>query len=759
MASSGSFNGSIKSGNYKLLVDWSATQSVVNNTSKITATMYLVIASGWSINISTRSDNTITIAGTDYTWSSPAINKSGSTTKLATVTSGNIAHSSDGSKSVTFSATFYIRATISGTYYEKITASTTVTLDSISRATTPKLSATSVDMGSLLTISLPRESSSLTHDLAYAFAGSGYVTFKTNAGTSYLWYVPDLASKIPNGTSGTMTIRCTTKNGSTTVGTKSVTLTVKVPTTSDFMPSISSVSHVEAVSGLAARFGAYIQSKSKIKATITASGAKGSTIKSVSTTFLGSTYTGTSWTSDYVSSSGSIIMKTTVTDSRGRTATKNTTITVTPYSAPKVTTFEASRVNAAGEADTEGEYVFIKYAYSVLSLNGGNTADMEIQYKESTATSWTTLLSGTALSANATYTSPTAIFSSDNQYDMRLVVTDYFGQPSNAPSLVPSGEVIVDFLADGSGIGIGKVAELPGVCDMAMQLRMQGGTMHVMIPVGTDLNEFRTPGRYAGSNANSYTNCPLTGSVTFDLEVIAAGQSGQTRQVITECSKDGARTLQRFFYSGSWSEWEDEWHELADGTNLNTLLSAGKYRLPAASSYANAPETGVGAMLEVMGRGTIIQRWTTASKTSPREYERAYFSSAWGDWIKTYDPEVGKVYSASKSVRVTTASVDTHADGATIDVPAGTYVITAEATFNTGSNTGTRNNQVRLLAGSEAIARQRILAAGSNFAEMNIATIYVAAEDTTLKVQKSSSVTEDSTLSAGATRITAVKIL
>jgi hypothetical protein len=756
MASSGSFNGSIKSGNYKLLVDWSATQSVANNTSKITATMYLVIASGWSINISTRSDNTITIAGTDYTWSSPAINKSGSTTKLATVTSGNIAHSSDGSKSVTFSATFYIRATISGTYYEKITASTTVTLDSISRATTPKLSATSVDMGSLLTISLPRESSSLTHDLAYAFAGSGYVTFKTNAGTSYLWYVPDLASKIPNGTSGTMTIRCTTKNGSTTVGTKSVTLTVKVPTTSDFMPSISSVSHVEAVSGLAARFGAYIQSKSKIKATITASGAKGSTIKSVSTTFLGSTYTGTSWTSDYVSSSGSIIMKTTVTDSRGRTATKNTTITVTPYSAPKVTTFEASRVNAAGEADTEGEYVFIKYAYSVLSLNGGNTADMEIQYKESTATSWTTLLSGTALSANETYTSPTAIFSSDNQYDVRLVVTDYFGQPSNAPSLVPSGEVIVDFLADGSGIGIGKVAELSGVCDMAMQLRMQGGTMHVLIPTGTDLDELRTPGRYVGEDATGYSNCPFSGGVTFDLDVIAAGKSGQTKQVITECTKEGARTLQRFFYSGSWSAWSDAWYELPDGTDLDTLLSAGDYRLPAASSYANAPEDSVGAMLEVMGRGTIIQRWTTASKTSPREYERAYFSSAWGDWIKTYDPEVGKVYSASKSVKIATAGIDTLLEGAAVTVPAGTYVVIADAVFNTGTSTGTRNNQVLIAAGDTVLASERVFAAASNYAKLQVSAIYIATGDTKLVVKKSSSITEDT---ATATLIKAVKIL
>ena len=116
MALSGSFSGSILSGNYKLRVDWSATQNVSNNTSKITATMYLVQASSWGLSINTRDDNSTTIDGTRYTWDSPAIsNGGGKTTKLATVTSGNITHNADGTKSVTINAVFELNATISGT--------------------------------------------------------------------------------------------------------------------------------------------------------------------------------------------------------------------------------------------------------------------------------------------------------------------------------------------------------------------------------------------------------------------------------------------------------------------------------------------------------------------------------------------------------------------------------------------------------------------------------------------------------------------
>ena len=140
MALSGSISGSILSGNYKLRIDWAATQNVAGNTSKITCTIYLVQASSWGLNISSRDDNTITINGTEYTWTSPAIsNGGGKTVKLATVTSGNIAHNADGSKSVSISCVFNLRATISGTYRGAISASGTAALTTIPRATQPTL--------------------------------------------------------------------------------------------------------------------------------------------------------------------------------------------------------------------------------------------------------------------------------------------------------------------------------------------------------------------------------------------------------------------------------------------------------------------------------------------------------------------------------------------------------------------------------------------------------------------------------------------
>ena len=462
MALSGSFSGSIRSGNYKLRVDWSATQNVTNNTSKITCTMYLVQASSWSLNIASRTGNTTSIAGTSHSWTSPAINNSGGkTTKLGSVTSGNITHNADGSKSVTISATFKIQATISGTRYETITASDTVTLNTIPRATQPTVSSSSVNMGSIVTISTPRASSSFTHDLSYKFAGSSWYSIATGVGNLMGWTVPDLASRIPNATSGTVTIRCITKSGGTSIGTKTVLLTAKVPTS--VVPTISSVTATEATSGLAAQFGAFIQGKSKIAAKITAAGAKGSTIKKYSTTFSGTTYTGASWTSPTVSKSGTLSLVTTVTDSRGRTAKKTTNITVLAYKKPFVTEFEVRRVNDDGLADHNGAKASVAYDYSVASLGGKNTAAMAISYKRSTATTWSDpVATGSDLEGSGVRLL-SGTFSTDYQYDWRITVTDWFGSSSTYTTVMPSGAVILDLKADGKGIGVGKTSEKEGV--------------------------------------------------------------------------------------------------------------------------------------------------------------------------------------------------------------------------------------------------------------------------------------------------------
>lgn len=472
MALSGSFSSKF-AGGYTLRVYWSVAQSIGNNTSTPSVDVYLDQASSYDLNVNSRTDNTLTIAGKSYTWTSPSINSAGGkSTRIARMQLDPIAHNSDGTKSVTLTVKYNIRATISGTYYESATASATLTFNPILRATQPTLSALSVNMGGSITINTPRASSSFTHDLAYSFAGSAYTTIRTGVGTSYAWTVPDLASRVPNSTSGVMTIRCVTKSGATTVGTKTVTLTVKVP--ASVVPTISAVTLTEATAGLAAQFGAFIQNKSAIKCTITAAGAKGSTIKSYSSTFQGLAYSGSSWTTKKLGTAGTLSLVTTVTDSRGRTAKKTTSVTVLEYNPPAVSELRVYRCTSDGTPADDGTAFAAAYAYSVPSLNGGNTAKAVLAYKRATASTYTNAYTATAVAQNRTQLVTSATFSTDYQYDIQLTVTDWFGTVTTYHAVLPSAAVILDIGADGKSLGIFKTAEVSGAMEIAGDTRITG---------------------------------------------------------------------------------------------------------------------------------------------------------------------------------------------------------------------------------------------------------------------------------------------
>jgi|GEM_PF-2650288 len=106
----------------------------------------------------------------------------------------------------------------------------------------PILSADSVVMPGELTISVESNSKSFSHDISYVIEGYNEVTLQTDIGSSYKWDIPDLTSLIPNKTNVECTVTLTTRNGTATVGSKTVELTLHVPEKSK--PTLSALSVV-----------------------------------------------------------------------------------------------------------------------------------------------------------------------------------------------------------------------------------------------------------------------------------------------------------------------------------------------------------------------------------------------------------------------------------------------------------------------------------------------------------------------------------
>ena len=523
-------------------------QSTVNNNTVINWSLQLVSGSAGKIISSATKSWSVTVNGTTYSGTN-SVAIENNTTKTLASGQATIAHNSDGTKSFSYSFSQVFEITFADVWVGTKTGSGTGTLNTIPRATTPTLSATSADMGTSITINTPRASSSFTHDLAYSFAGSAYLAIATGVATSTTWTIPlTLANSIPNTSSGTVTIRCITKNGGTEVGTKTVLLTAKVPYNQ--YPGISAVTHAEANTGTVTTIGGYVQSKSKLKVTITANGVYSSTIKSYSSTFQGKTYTGSSFTTDTITGSGSMNIVTTVTDSRGRASIKTTTVSVLGYELPKITTFKVARYTGT-TADPEGQSVRINLAYSVTSLNSKNTASAKIEYKKSTDTTWTTLETRTALSMSGTI-SPSTVFSIDYQWDFRVTLTDAFRSEASYTTYVPSGAVILDIKADGKGIAFFKTSTRAGV-EIAGEL--PGSAIN--LPSGTDLNNLTTPGYYVIPNASvagTTSNRPYTTAAMASIKVERVAD-GMVRQTLQKATKTDAMIYERGYDSSGWGAW------------------------------------------------------------------------------------------------------------------------------------------------------------------------------------------------------------
>jgi hypothetical protein len=313
---------------------------------------------------------------------------------------------------------------------------------------------------------MPRASSSFEHTLTYKF-GSATGTIGSELGTSKAWTVPlSLASQIPNGTSGTCTITCKTYNGSTLIGTKTVSFTAKVP--SSVVPSISTLAVSEGESGLSAKFGGYVQNKSKAKVTITAAGSYSSTIKTYKTTVAGKSYSGSSFTSGVLTSSGTVTISTTVTDSRGRTATKSTTISVLVYTAPKISTFTAYRANGLGARDENGTKALARIKFAISAVGDKNDKSYIVEYKPKSSDTWEQAEAGSVYSYDSNMMLDLGL-STDASYDLRLSVKDYFGT-AVALAEVATAFTLLDFHSSGKGIAFGKVSEIENQMEIDMDM-------------------------------------------------------------------------------------------------------------------------------------------------------------------------------------------------------------------------------------------------------------------------------------------------
>lgn len=428
------FSGSIgistgQTDKYSLLLDVSEkSYSIENNTSQVEWWVGIRSNTAYHNHYGLSETYVVNINGTvvHNAVHTPTVN-SGATVWVASGTT-TVSHNADGSKSISVSASF--NNADRGTYLPTTgSCSGSLKLTTIPRVTTPSIDKPSLDCGSAIKISGTSASSNFSHKVYVTWNGT-----KTQIGTiasgtttpSFSYTIPtDWEKNIPDSTSGIATFTLETISGSTSVGSKSVNATIKVR--SGVVPSIGTVS-ISDTNSICTGIGQYVQSQSKLKFSIATSGNQGSTITSVSTKFNGQTYSGSTFTTQAIQNSGTLSYTITVTDSRGRTATKSGSVSVTAYNPPSLTNVSAKRANSGYAVDeSSGTYALLHFKVGFTSLSNKNVTSFYIQYRASGASSWTKINSwANNYTLEQDYKAGNLFTSTTSTYEIAFGVKDKF---------------------------------------------------------------------------------------------------------------------------------------------------------------------------------------------------------------------------------------------------------------------------------------------------------------------------------------------
>ena len=535
MALSGTFQNYPVS-SFGLYCEWSGAQSVTANYTDVTLKVYL---SYYTLDVGARSDSTISINGVSETYTVPAIEdySSGWKKKLLKTKTVRVSHNADGTKSgVALSASWRFSGTYSGVSIGTITASTTVTLNSIDRSAPTvscsvssitangfKISASSsatadlwqyslnggtswtqfsTTAGTSASVTLSTLSPNTTYSVrvrarkranqvygtsstisaktlgsavllscgsfaadtasislslrvtVYNAAYTNYITIK-NGSTTYLslagriWSAgtanrtitltsserTTLLNAMASVKSFTATIELVTKSGSTQIGSAS-TCTCTIRTSqANSGPSISGFTFADSYSTTTAitdNDQVLIQDYSRLTVTPgTATARNGASIVSYSAVCSGvtkSNTTGAALSLGTIGTSGTRDITLTVTDSRGYTASVTQSVTVAPYSKPRVNYVSLRRTN---DIETEMQLVF-NGSISPITVDGAQKNSLlyaRYRYKLTSASSYN---SYTSILSSVTATSSSFSFSnlelcnldSESSYDFHLQIRD-----------------------------------------------------------------------------------------------------------------------------------------------------------------------------------------------------------------------------------------------------------------------------------------------------------------------------------------------
>lgn len=448
-------------------LNYTASYDPITNKTTVTFTQCNAVYSSRS-NYQTTTDTNITVAAEDNADSSvtatlhtSGYGTGGSVTFTGTPSPSTITvqHSSaPGAKTVKISGstTAAVRP-YSGSSLVYAGGSGSVTVTPPSTAVASTISAANGYFGEVIPITINRFDSVYTHTITAACAGISETILNNSPTYPTVNWTPAVATYAPKITSSmeaNCVLTCSTYLNGALVGSKSVSITLTLKET-DVKPSTAIT--VEDSAGCVAKYGKYVATKSKLKISLSNTLLYGATVKSVSITANGATYSTDPATTNELLSASYNTVTAQIQDSRSRMSDQaSVDLDVLPYLPPAINIFSVHRCNNDGSANDEGAYCRVDFDVSISPLDDINSRALVVKYKAVSAEEYT---SG-SISLSAYADTGSYVFASDTEqsFDVSLELTDDFSTTTMQTRL-STAAVIMAFRAGGLGVGFGKVPE------------------------------------------------------------------------------------------------------------------------------------------------------------------------------------------------------------------------------------------------------------------------------------------------------------
>ena len=336
------------------------------------------------------------------------------------------------------------------------------------------LKSTTVKCGQNIEATITPYRNTYGHQLLCDFNGQQVATAVLQPGVNAVTLqVPEgWLDSFPYATSAkcTVTLRCWEGSSTYFFGYTTQTITITLPDDATPTIDLTSLTRLLTVDGTTypAVTDGYVQGKCGYNAEIKQATAKrGASIASYSISGGGYSTSGKTLKTGLLSTAGTNTITFKVTDTRGLTATKTTTINVQPYSAPTITELSAWRVDADGKVSGTGEAGQWLFDWQYSSLGDANTLARKAYLKPFGGTESEIAIGVTQTNQSIKDTNGQQVaLSIEKHYILRLELIDAYSKVQRSVE-IPSANFAIHLNAKGNGICFGGASTAENAVEIA----------------------------------------------------------------------------------------------------------------------------------------------------------------------------------------------------------------------------------------------------------------------------------------------------